>query len=55
MWHFDPFLENDCEINNETTVIAMQELRKLATLLKSLLGSGPRVTMEVMLESVFSM
>jgi hypothetical protein len=33
---------NDRETDNETTAIAMQQLRKYATLLESLLGSGPR-------------
>jgi hypothetical protein len=35
--------------------IARQQLRKYATVLEPLLGSGPRATMEVQLEAVFSM
>jgi hypothetical protein len=35
--------------------IARQQLRKYATVLEPLLGSGPRSTMEVQLEAVFSM
>jgi hypothetical protein len=38
----DPLLGNDRETNNETTVIAKQQLRKYATLLEPFLGSGPR-------------
>jgi hypothetical protein len=34
--------------------IARQQLRKHATILETLLGSSPRVTMEVQLEVVFS-
>jgi hypothetical protein len=48
-------LGNDHEKNNEVTVIDIQQLRKYATVLGSLLGSGPRATMEVLLEAVFSM
>jgi hypothetical protein len=35
--------------------IARQQLRKYATVLEPLLGSGPRATMEVQLEAMFSM
>jgi hypothetical protein len=42
LWHIDPLLGNDRETNNETMVIAMQQLRKYATVLEPLLGSGPR-------------
>jgi hypothetical protein len=35
--------------------IARQQLRKYAAVLERLLGSGPRATMEVQLEAVFSM
>jgi hypothetical protein len=35
--------------------IARQQLRKHATVLETLLGSRPRLTMEVQLEAVFSM
>jgi hypothetical protein len=55
LWHIDPLLGNDGEANNETMVITMQQLRKYATVLEPLLGSGPRATMEVLLEAVFSM
>jgi hypothetical protein len=54
-WHTDPLLGNDCETNNDTTVIARQQLCKYATVLEPLLGSGPHTTMEVLLEAVFSM
>jgi hypothetical protein len=33
----------------------MQRLSKYATVLEPLLGSGPRATMELLLEAVFSM
>jgi hypothetical protein len=55
MWHIDPLLGNNCETNNETTAIATQQLRKYATGLDLLLGSGPHATVEVLLEAVFSM
>jgi hypothetical protein len=55
MWHIDPLLGNDRETHNEKTAIAMQQFRKYATVLEPLLGSGPRATMEVLLEAVFSM
>jgi hypothetical protein len=35
--------------------IARQQLRKYATVLEPLVGSGPRATMEVQLEATFSM
>jgi hypothetical protein len=35
--------------------VAGQQLRRYATVLETLLGSRPRVTMEVQLEEVFSM
>jgi hypothetical protein len=44
---------NDRETNNKSTAIAMLQLRKYATVLE--LHSGLRVTMEVLLEEVFSM
>jgi hypothetical protein len=53
MWHMDPLLRNDGEING-ATAIATQQLRNYATILEALLGSGPRATMEVLLEAVFS-
>jgi hypothetical protein len=52
--HTDPLLDNDRE-GNETTAIAMQQLHKYATVPEPLLDSGPRATMEVLLEAVFSM
>jgi hypothetical protein len=45
LWHTDTLLGNDHETNNETTAIAMQQLRKYATVLEPLLGSGQRATM----------
>jgi hypothetical protein len=51
LWHMGPLLGNGREINNETITIAMQQLRKYATALKQLLSSGPRATMEVLLEA----
>jgi hypothetical protein len=35
--------------------IGRQQLHKYATVLEALLGSNPQVTMEVLLEEVFSM
>jgi hypothetical protein len=55
LWHIDLLLGNDRETHNETTAIARQQLRQYATVLKHLLGSGPRTTMEVLLEAMFSM
>jgi hypothetical protein len=55
MWHIGPFLGNDSETNNETTTIARQQLRKYTTVLESLLGSGHRATIEILLEAVFSL
>jgi hypothetical protein len=43
--HIDPLLGNDRETNNETTAIDTQQLRKYATVLEPLPGSGPRATM----------
>jgi hypothetical protein len=48
MWHVD------CETNNETTAIARQQLRKYTTVFQPLLGSGPCVILEVLLEAMFS-
>jgi hypothetical protein len=53
--YIDPLLDNDRETNNETSAIAMQQLRKYATGLELLLGSGPSATIEVLLEVVFYM
>jgi hypothetical protein len=52
LWYIDSLLG---ETNNETTAIAMQQLRKYATVLETLLGSGPRTAMELLLKAVFSM
>jgi hypothetical protein len=54
LWHIDPMLGNDHE-TIETTTIALQQLRKYATVLKPLLCSGPRAKMEAPLEAVFPM
>jgi hypothetical protein len=40
---------------HEIKAIAVQALRKYATVLEPLLGSDPRATMEVPLEAMFSM
>jgi hypothetical protein len=40
---------------NKATATARQQLRKYATVLEPLLGSDRRATMEVLLETVFSM
>jgi hypothetical protein len=53
LWHIDPLLGNERETNNETTAIAMQQLRKCPTVLEHLLSSGPSATMVIMLEAVF--
>jgi hypothetical protein len=53
LWHTDPLQGNDRE-TNETTTIARQQLLKYATVLESLLGSGLRAIVEVLLEVVFS-
>jgi hypothetical protein len=54
LWHIDLLLGNDCEKSNKTTAIARQQLRKYAKLLEPFLGSGPRASMEVLLEALFS-
>jgi hypothetical protein len=54
LWHIDPLLGNDSE-RNEITAIARQQLRKYATGLEPVLGSGTRAIMEVLLEAVLSM
>jgi hypothetical protein len=54
LWHIDLFLGNDRRTNNDTTAIARQQLRKYATVLDLLLGSGLRPTMEVLSEAMFS-
>jgi hypothetical protein len=54
-WHMDSLLGKDRETNNEKRAISRQQLCKYAKLLKSLLGSGPHSTIEVMLRAVFSM
>jgi hypothetical protein len=55
LWHVEELLGKDRETNNETTVIAMQQLRKYATVLEPLLDSDLHATMEARLEAVFSM
>jgi hypothetical protein len=55
MWHIEPLLGNDRETNNETTTIAVQQLRKYAAVLEPLLLRGPRAIMKLLLEAVFSM
>jgi hypothetical protein len=49
-----PLLGNACETNNWTAAIDRQQLHKFATVLGPLLGSGPRATVKVLLEAVFS-
>jgi hypothetical protein len=39
LWHIDMLLVNGCEMN-DTTAISRQQLRKYATVLEPLLGSG---------------
>jgi hypothetical protein len=53
LWHIDPLLGKDHEVSNETKAIARQKLRKYATVLEPLLGSGQSATMEVLLERCF--
>jgi hypothetical protein len=48
----DPLLGKDRK--NETTATARQQIRKYARVLKQLLDSGQRATMEILLEAVFS-
>jgi hypothetical protein len=55
LWHINPLLGNDSETNNDTTTIAKQQLRKYSKLVEPLLGSGPRATIEILLEAVFSL
>jgi hypothetical protein len=54
MWHVDP-LPGSYSETNEKTAIVKQQLRKYAAELKSLLGSAPHATMEVLSEAVFPM
>jgi hypothetical protein len=51
----DLLLGNDRKTNNEITTIAMQHLRKYATKLEPLLGSGPHATLEMLLQAMFPM
>jgi hypothetical protein len=53
--HVDPLIGKDGETNNETAAFARQQLWKYAIVLEPLLGSGPRATMEVLLEALFCM
>jgi hypothetical protein len=55
MWHIDTLIDNNRETNNDTKAIAMQQLRKYATVLEPLLRSDPRSTLELLLETVFSL
>jgi hypothetical protein len=55
LWHIDPWLCNDSVTNNKITASVRQQLRKYATVLKSLLRSGLCATMEVLLGMVFLM
>jgi hypothetical protein len=55
MWQIAPLLDNDREINNETTAIARQPLRKYATVQQPFLGNSPRATMRILLEALVSM
>jgi hypothetical protein len=55
LWLIDPLLGNYGETSNETIASALQQLRKYTTVLKPLLDSGPRTTVELLLEAVFSM
>jgi hypothetical protein len=48
LWHIDPLVGNDRK-RNETTAIAMQQLRKYAKVMVPLLGSGPLITMKILL------
>jgi hypothetical protein len=41
--------------NNDKMAIALKQFRKYATVLRLLLDSGPRATIEVLLEAVFPM
>jgi hypothetical protein len=55
LWHIDTLPGNDRETNNETTAVNIQQFRKYSAVLELLLGSGPRTTIEELLEAVFSM
>jgi hypothetical protein len=52
---YRPLLVNNSDTNSETTAIARQQFRKCTTVLEPLLASSPCTTMEVLLETVFSM
>jgi hypothetical protein len=51
LWHMGTLLGNDRGTNNETMIIAMQQLPKYAAVSKPLLGSGPRAAMKIPLEA----
>jgi hypothetical protein len=53
--HIYPLIGNDRETNNEKTAIARKQIRKYATVLELLLGSGSPEILEVLLEAMFSM
>jgi 7,8-dihydro-6-hydroxymethylpterin-pyrophosphokinase len=55
LWHIDLLVGKDREINNEAMAIPKQQLRKYTTVLEPLQDSGPRSTIEVLLEAMFSM
>jgi hypothetical protein len=55
MWHTDPLLGINRETNNDPMAIAMQQICKYAPELDLVPGNGPHATVEVLLESVFSM
>jgi hypothetical protein len=53
--HIGKLIFNERETSSGTTAIVMQQLRKYTEVQELLLGSGPRSTMEVLLEVVFLM
>jgi 7,8-dihydro-6-hydroxymethylpterin-pyrophosphokinase len=50
----DLLLGNDLETNNETMIIARQQLHKYATVLEPLSGTSPYTPTKELLELVFS-
>jgi hypothetical protein len=54
LWHIEQLLGNDRKKNNAIMAIALQQHRKYATVIETLLESGPRATMVVLLEAVSS-
>jgi hypothetical protein len=55
LWPINPLLGNDLKRNNENSAISKQKFCKYATVLELLLVRSTCVTMEVLLETVFSM